>query len=74
MILAVRMVGCLPRFKLYIELKYVGELELFIDGRSTILAEGLTFRKGIDSHVQGMHFQTFFGGKRPSLSSEHDMT
>lgn len=41
-----------------------GEIEVYIDGRTVILATGLILRDegAPDSYVQGMHFQTFFGG------------
>lgn len=43
-----------------------GEVEVFIDGRSVILAKGLILRDedAAESSVQGLHFQTFFGGER----------
>jgi hypothetical protein len=41
----------------------LGEIELFVNGRSIILAKGLMLRKTSDSYAQGMHCQTFFGGK-----------
>jgi len=49
-----------------------GELELFVNGRSTILAKGLTLRKSPSSHIQGMHFQTFFGGHSEEWASPKD--
>ncbi|KAH8088974.1 hypothetical protein BXZ70DRAFT_899301 [Cristinia sonorae] len=41
-----------------------GEIEVFIDGRSVVRVRGLILRDETaeDSHVQGLHFQTFFGG------------
>ena len=49
-----------------------GEIEVYIDGRSVIHAKGLTLRdtEAPDSYVQGMHFQTFFGGKCPNTCSQ----
>jgi hypothetical protein len=37
---------------------------VYIDGKSVILATGLVLRDedAQDSYVQGLHFQTFFGG------------
>ncbi|KAI0090833.1 hypothetical protein BDY19DRAFT_905074 [Irpex rosettiformis] len=51
-----------------------GEIEVFIDGRSVILAKGLILRdeEAPDSHVQGLHFQTFFGGHLPEWASPKD--
>lgn len=48
----------------------IGEIEVFIDGRSVIHAKGLTLRDedAPESYVQGIHFQTFFGGKSCPLS------
>ncbi|KAJ3528443.1 hypothetical protein NM688_g7999 [Phlebia brevispora] len=41
-----------------------GEVEVYIDGRSVLHARGLILRdpEGPNSCVQGLHFQTFFGG------------
>ena len=41
-----------------------GEIEVFVDGQSVILATGLVIRteEGPDGRVQGLHLQTFFGG------------
>jgi hypothetical protein len=39
-----------------------GELQLWVDGKSVISVAGLRLRDARDSHVQGLHFQTFFGG------------
>jgi hypothetical protein len=45
--------------------RLVGEIEVFIDGQSVILAKGLLLRDtdAPESSVQGIHFQTFFGGE-----------
>ena len=40
----------------------VGEVEVYVDGKSVIRATGLILRESTASHVKGMHFQTFFGG------------
>lgn len=50
-------------------LQTLGEIEVFIDGISVIRATGLILRDPAapDSHVQGLHFQTFFGGMLRSL-------
>ena len=43
---------------------YPGEIEVYIDGQSVILAKGLVLRdtEAPESSVQGLHVQTFFGG------------
>ena len=41
-----------------------GEIEVFVNGERAILA---TLRESNESLVQGIHFQTFFGGKPQSL-------
>ncbi|KAK7691402.1 hypothetical protein QCA50_004801 [Cerrena zonata] len=48
-----------------------GEIEVFIDGKSVILATGLILRDStaIESRVRGLHFQTFFGGHAPEWAS-----
>ncbi|KAI0685578.1 hypothetical protein BC835DRAFT_510128 [Cytidiella melzeri] len=48
-----------------------GEIEVYIDGRSVIHATGLIFRdeEAPEAYVQGMHFQTFFGGHSPEWAS-----
>ena len=40
-----------------------GEVQLWIDGVSVIHAVGLVLREDVESHIKGMHFQTFFGGE-----------
>ncbi|KAL4246222.1 Polysaccharide lyase 14 [Abortiporus biennis] len=51
--------------------KLDGEIEVFIDGKSVLLASGLSFRDSVHSksHVQGLHFQTFFGGHSADWAS-----
>ncbi|TFY63945.1 hypothetical protein EVG20_g6115 [Dentipellis fragilis] len=39
-----------------------GEVELWVDGKSVISVDGLVLREDAESHIKGMHFQTFFGG------------
>ncbi|KAI0644863.1 hypothetical protein C8Q79DRAFT_912209 [Trametes meyenii] len=48
-----------------------GEIEVTIDGKSAILATGLVLRtqEGADARVQGLHFQTFFGGHTKEWAS-----
>ncbi|KAI0073586.1 hypothetical protein K474DRAFT_1666433 [Panus rudis PR-1116 ss-1] len=49
----------------------LGEIEVFIDGVSVIKATGLVLgeSEAPDSRVQGIHFQTFFGGNSPEWAS-----
>ncbi|EPQ55437.1 hypothetical protein GLOTRDRAFT_129709 [Gloeophyllum trabeum ATCC 11539] len=49
-----------------------GEVEVYIDGTSVISVQGLTLRDDAVSHVQGLHFQTFFGGSSPEWASPKD--
>jgi len=49
-----------------------GELELFINGKSTILAKGLILRNSLESFIHGLHFQTFFGGHTEEWASTKD--
>ncbi|KAI0333233.1 hypothetical protein GY45DRAFT_1368496 [Cubamyces sp. BRFM 1775] len=48
-----------------------GEIEVFIDGNSVLLATGLVLRtqEGPDARMQGLHLQTFFGGSSPEWAS-----
>lgn len=48
----------------------VGEVQLWVNGKSVIEITGLILREDEALHIKGMHFQTFFGGKhllRPSV-------
>jgi hypothetical protein len=50
----------------------VGEVQLWVNGKSVIEITGLILREDEALHIKGMHFQTFFGGKhllRPSAIS-----
>ncbi|GJF00127.1 hypothetical protein PsYK624_164060 [Phanerochaete sordida] len=51
-----------------------GEVEVFIDGRSVLCAKGLILRDAdaSESSVQGLHFQTFFGGHSEEWASPKD--
>ncbi|KAH9925888.1 uncharacterized protein BXZ73DRAFT_49672 [Epithele typhae] len=51
-----------------------GEIEVFVDGRSVMHANGLVIRteEGADGRVQGLHMQTFFGGHSPDWASPKD--
>lgn len=41
-----------------------GEIELWIDGNRVIFVDGLMLRESEMYSIQGMHFQTFFGGEK----------
>lgn len=41
---------------------HLGEIEVRLNGEVAILATGLTILSREDSHIQGIHVQTFFGG------------
>ncbi|KAL0950898.1 hypothetical protein HGRIS_007657 [Hohenbuehelia grisea] len=49
-----------------------GELQLWMDGVSAISVSGLTLRDSAESHIKGMHFQTFFGGHTDDWASPKD--
>ncbi|KAI0061853.1 polysaccharide lyase family 14 protein [Artomyces pyxidatus] len=49
-----------------------GEVEVYIDGESVIRIEGLVLRDDPASYVQGLHFQTFFGGHSADWASPKD--
>lgn len=42
---------------------FLSEIQLWIDGKSVIIANGLSLRESSHSIIKGMHFQTFFGGE-----------
>jgi hypothetical protein len=44
-------------------LYHAGEIQLWINGTSVINVSGLMLREDEASHIKGMHFQTFFGGR-----------
>jgi len=46
-----------------------GEVEIYINGQPVMYSGGLTFRESRESHVQGLHFQTFFGGHSSDWAS-----
>lgn len=48
-----------------------GEVQLWIDGVSVIHATELILREDAESHVKGMHFQTFFGGELSVFLAGH---
>ncbi|KAF8514708.1 hypothetical protein BU17DRAFT_52395 [Hysterangium stoloniferum] len=49
-----------------------GEVELWIDGVSVLKVDGLVLRTSDKSLIQGLHFQTFFGGSTPDWASPRD--
>ncbi|KAI0043009.1 polysaccharide lyase family 14 protein [Auriscalpium vulgare] len=49
-----------------------GEVEVFIDGQSVIRIDGLSLRDDAASRIQGLHFQTFFGGNSADWASPKD--
>lgn len=49
-----------------------GEIELWIDGNRVIFVDGLMLRESEMYSIQGMHFQTFFGGQTPEWASPKD--
>ncbi|KAH9481930.1 hypothetical protein JR316_0006460 [Psilocybe cubensis] len=49
-----------------------GEFELWIDGQSVMLADGLSFREREEGKIKGMHFQTFFGGHTKEWATPKD--
>ncbi|EJD01737.1 uncharacterized protein FOMMEDRAFT_22090 [Fomitiporia mediterranea MF3/22] len=49
-----------------------GEIEIRINGNSSILATGLILRTTEESAIQGMHFETFFGGHTLDWASPKD--
>lgn len=42
---------------------HLGEVEIQVDGATVINATGLMLRSSESCHVQGVHFETFFGGE-----------
>jgi Polysaccharide lyase 14 len=54
---------------LAINQKRIGEIEVWVDGKSVIKATGLILRKSQESAIQGVHFQTFFGGASSHYST-----
>ncbi|KDQ56220.1 polysaccharide lyase family 14 protein [Jaapia argillacea MUCL 33604] len=49
-----------------------GEIQLWIDGESVIHVTNLTLRESTEAYIQGLHFQTFFGGNSPDWASPKD--
>ncbi|TDL21294.1 hypothetical protein BD410DRAFT_724617 [Rickenella mellea] len=51
-----------------------GEVEVWFNGESVINVQGLELRNDTSSIVQGMHFQTFFGGSTVDWASPVNQT
>jgi len=49
-----------------------GEIQLWINGTSVINISGLILREEEESHIKGVHFQTFFGGNKSDWASPKD--
>ncbi|TFK31671.1 polysaccharide lyase family 14 protein [Crucibulum laeve] len=49
-----------------------GELELFVNGKSVINANGLIFRDSDSGRIRGIQMQTFFGGSQPKWATPRD--
>ncbi|KLO04817.1 hypothetical protein SCHPADRAFT_911425 [Schizopora paradoxa] len=49
-----------------------GEVEVRVNGKQVILATNLTLRSSPEAKIQGLHFETFFGGKGPDWASPKD--
>ncbi|KAJ8697260.1 hypothetical protein PTI98_007057 [Pleurotus ostreatus] len=54
------------------DITHKGEIQFWVNGVSAISVAGLTLRTRADSVIQGMHFQTFFGGHTPDWASPKD--
>ncbi|KAI6117839.1 hypothetical protein EDD16DRAFT_1586271 [Pisolithus croceorrhizus] len=49
-----------------------GEVQVWINGECVIHAKGLILRVDKESHIKGIHFETFFGGHTPDWASPKD--
>ncbi|KDR72249.1 hypothetical protein GALMADRAFT_229073 [Galerina marginata CBS 339.88] len=49
-----------------------GEIQIWMDGKSVMEIDGLTFRESEAGRIKGMHFQTFFGGHGKDWASPKD--
>ncbi|KAG2009446.1 alginate lyase [Coprinopsis cinerea AmutBmut pab1-1] len=49
-----------------------GEVELFVDGKSKIRAEGIIIREGEEGRIRGIQVQSFFGGSTVDWASPKD--
>ncbi|TDL14743.1 hypothetical protein BD410DRAFT_858017 [Rickenella mellea] len=57
------------RIKMNDPSKTNGEVQLWFNGKSVINMKGLQLRNTSITRVQGMHFQTFFGGSTPDWAT-----
>lgn len=51
-----------------------GQVQIWINGELTIDLQGVSLRESADSVVQGMHFQTFFGGGTADWATPTEQT
>jgi len=49
-----------------------GEVEVHVNGKQALLATNLTLRSSPEAKLQGLHFETFFGGKGAEWASPKD--
>ncbi|KZT04825.1 polysaccharide lyase family 14 protein [Laetiporus sulphureus 93-53] len=69
-----RWIAVVQRVKMNSVGKEDGEIQVFIDGKSMLCLTGLVMRTAEypDMRVQGLHFQTFFGGHTAEWASPKD--
>lgn len=51
-----------------VEIALSGQVEVRVNGKQVILATNLTLRSSPEAKIQGLHFETFFGGMSSPLS------
>ena len=51
-----------------------GEVQIWINGELTIELKGIALRESLDSLIQGLHFQTFFGGSTEDWATPTNQT
>jgi len=49
-----------------------GEIEVFVDGRSVLLADRVAICEEPTARIRAAHFQTFFGGHTQDWASPRD--
>ena len=62
------------RIKLNDPASFDGEIQIWANGVKVIDVQGVSLRNSADSVIQGMHFQTFFGGSSPDWATRTDQT
>jgi hypothetical protein len=62
------------RIKLNAPKAFNGEVQVWFNGEKVIDLQGVSMRTSASSVVQGMHFQTFFGGSSLSWASPVNQT